>query len=81
LPKLTKSAYWFWNRCCCFPHGDNAKEFIYMKKRHASYENHQAATIINAKILEMDTQIGALEPGYLQILLQQMVTRLKTSTP
>jgi imidazolonepropionase-like amidohydrolase len=25
----------------------------------------QAATIINAKVLEMDTQIGALEPGYL----------------
>jgi imidazolonepropionase-like amidohydrolase len=33
----------------------------------------KAATIINAKILEMDTQIGALEPGYL-ILLQQMKT-------
>jgi imidazolonepropionase-like amidohydrolase len=31
----------------------------------------QAATIINAKILEMDTQIGALEPDIWQILLQQ----------
>jgi imidazolonepropionase-like amidohydrolase len=25
----------------------------------------QAATIVNAKILEMDQQIGAIEPGYL----------------
>jgi len=25
----------------------------------------QAATIVNAKILEMDQQIGSLEPGYL----------------
>jgi hypothetical protein len=41
----------------------------------------QAATIINAKILEMDTQIGALEPDIWQILLQQMKNRLKTSTP
>jgi hypothetical protein len=41
-----------------FPHGDNAKEFIYKTSRHASYEGHQAATIINAKILEMDTQIN-----------------------
>jgi hypothetical protein len=40
----------------------------------------QAATIINAKILEMDT-LGALEPDIWQILLQQMKTRLKTSTP
>jgi imidazolonepropionase-like amidohydrolase len=59
-----------------FPHGDNAKEFIYMKQAGMSI---QAATIINAKILEMDTQIGALEPDIWQILLQQM--RLKTSTP
>jgi imidazolonepropionase-like amidohydrolase len=39
----------------------------------------QAATIINAKILEMD--IGALEPGYLADCCNKMKTRLKTSTP
>jgi imidazolonepropionase-like amidohydrolase len=49
-----------------FPHGDNAKEFIYMKQAGMPVMKAiQAATIINAKILEMDTQIGALEPGYL----------------
>jgi imidazolonepropionase-like amidohydrolase len=36
-----------------------------MKQAGMPVRNHQAATIINAKILEMDTQIGALEPGYL----------------
>jgi imidazolonepropionase-like amidohydrolase len=45
-----------------FPHGDNAK-FLFMEAGMPVI-NHQAATIIN-KILEMDTQIGALEPGYL----------------
>jgi imidazolonepropionase-like amidohydrolase len=65
-----------------FPHGDNAKEFIYMKQAGMPVMKAiQAATIINAKILEMDTQIGALEPDIWQILLQQMKTRLKTSTP
>jgi imidazolonepropionase-like amidohydrolase len=49
-----------------FPHGDNAKEFIYMKQAGMPVMKAiQAATIINAKVLEMDTQIGALEPGYL----------------
>jgi imidazolonepropionase-like amidohydrolase len=49
-----------------FPHGDNAKEFIYMKQAGMPVMKAiQAATIVNAKILEMDTQIGALESGYL----------------
>jgi imidazolonepropionase-like amidohydrolase len=48
-----------------FPHGDNAKEFIYMKQAGMPVMKAIQATIINAKILEMDTQIGALEPGYL----------------
>jgi imidazolonepropionase-like amidohydrolase len=61
-----------------FPHGDNAKEFIYMKQAGMPVMKAIQAAIINAKILEMDTQIGALEP---LILLQQMKTRLKTSTP
>lgn len=49
-----------------FPHGDNAKEFIYMNQAGMPMMKAiQAATIVNAKILEMDQQIGAIEPGYL----------------
>lgn len=49
-----------------FPHGDNAKEFIYMKEAGMPIMKAiQAATIVNAKILEMDQKIGSLEPGYL----------------
>ena len=48
-----------------FPHGENAKEFIYMKEAGMPVMKAiQAATIVNAKILEMDQQIGAIEPGY-----------------
>jgi imidazolonepropionase-like amidohydrolase len=48
-----------------FPHGDNAKEFVYMKEAGMPIMKAiQAATIVNAKILEMDQQIGALERGY-----------------
>lgn len=48
-----------------FPHGDNAKEFIYMNEAGMPVMTAiQAATIVNATILEMDKQIGALEPGY-----------------
>ncbi|SHM59158.1 metal-dependent hydrolase family protein [Flavobacterium xanthum] len=48
-----------------FPHGDNAKEFIYMNQAGMPIMKAiQAATIVNAKILEMDQQIGAIEPGY-----------------
>jgi imidazolonepropionase-like amidohydrolase len=57
-----------------FPHGDNAKEFIYMKQAGMPVMGHPSSKIINAKILEMDTQIGALEPDIWQILLQQMKT-------
>jgi imidazolonepropionase-like amidohydrolase len=48
-----------------FPHGENAKEFIYMNEAGMpAMKTIQAATIVNATILEMDKQIGALEPGY-----------------
>ncbi|MBG6062285.1 imidazolonepropionase-like amidohydrolase [Flavobacterium sp. CG_9.1] len=48
-----------------FPHGDNAKEFIYMNQAGMPIiKAIQAATIVSAKILEMDQQIGAIEPGY-----------------
>jgi imidazolonepropionase-like amidohydrolase len=49
-----------------FPHGENAKEFIYMNEAGMPVMKAiQAATIVNATILEMDKLIGALEVGYL----------------
>lgn len=48
-----------------FPHGQNAKEFIYMNEAGMpAIKTIQAATVVNATILEMDNQIGVLEPGY-----------------
>jgi imidazolonepropionase-like amidohydrolase len=48
-----------------FPHGENAKEFIFMKEAGMpAMKAIQAATIVNATILEMEKQIGALEVGY-----------------
>lgn len=48
-----------------FPHGENAKEFIYMNEAGMpAIKAIQAATLVNATILEMDKQIGAIEPGY-----------------
>lgn len=49
-----------------FPHGENAKEFIYMQEAGMpAMKTIQAATIVNATILEMEKKIGALEAGYL----------------
>lgn len=49
-----------------FPHGENAKEFIYMTDAGVPFMKAlQAATITNAMLLDMDKQIGALEPGFL----------------
>lgn len=48
-----------------FPHGENAKEFIYMTEAGMpTMKALQAATITNAMLLDMDKQLGALEPGY-----------------
>jgi imidazolonepropionase-like amidohydrolase len=64
-----------------FPHGDNAKEFIYMKQAGMPVMKAiQAATIINAKILEMDTQIG-FRTGIFEDIVATNEDRLKTSTP
>jgi hypothetical protein len=54
-----------------YSHGENAKEFILMRLVCPSMKTIQAATIVNAEILEMDTKIRILEPDVLQILLQQ----------
>jgi hypothetical protein len=53
-------------------------KFIYMKRADANNENYPNA-MVNAKILEMDQKIGSLEPGYLQILLQRMMTQPRMS--
>ena len=47
-----------------FPHGENAKEFMYMVE--AGMPEHialQTATFINAEVLEMPSQIGQLKKG------------------
>ena len=49
-----------------FPHGDNAKEFIYMVETGWSEMfSIQSATITNAKVLDMQGQLGELKEGYL----------------
>lgn len=49
-----------------FPHGDNAKEFIYMVETGWSpMFSIQSATITNAKVLDMEGQLGQLKKGFL----------------
>jgi imidazolonepropionase-like amidohydrolase len=49
-----------------FAHGQNAKEFIYMTEAGMPIMKAiQSATVTNAMLLDMDKQIGVLEPGYL----------------
>jgi len=48
-----------------FPHGENAKEFIYMTEAGMpAMKALQTATMTNAMLLDMDKQLGVLEPGY-----------------
>lgn len=48
-----------------FKHGDNGKEFGFMVEAGMpAMEAIQAATITNAKILKMDTELGQLVAGY-----------------
>ena len=49
-----------------FPHGKNAKEFVYMNEAGIPIiECLQAATIVNAKILSMETEIGQIEKDFI----------------
>ena len=49
-----------------FTHGQNAKEFIYMTEvGMPAMKALQAATVTNAMLLDMDKQLGVIEPGYL----------------
>ena len=48
-----------------FPHGENAKEFFYMVEAGMPEDKAlQSATIVNAEVLEMETQIGQIEKGF-----------------
>lgn len=49
-----------------FPHGENAKEFIYMTEAGMPFiKVLQSATTTNALLLDMDKKIGVLEPGFM----------------
>jgi len=49
-----------------FPHGENAKEFRYMVETGWSEMfSIQSATITNAKILDMENELGQLASGFL----------------
>lgn len=49
-----------------FPHGENAKEFIYMVEAGWSpMLSIKSATITNAKLLGMEDKLGVIESGYL----------------
>ncbi|MEK8179500.1 amidohydrolase family protein [Flavobacterium buctense] len=49
-----------------FEHGQNAKEFIYMVEAGMPIMKAiQSATVTNAMLLDMEKQIGVIEPGFL----------------
>lgn len=49
-----------------FPHGENAKEFAYMVETGWSpMFSIQSATITNAKLLDMEGQLGVISEGFL----------------
>ena len=48
-----------------FPHGDNAGEFVYLKEIDIPAEySLKSATIINAKLLNMEKLLGQLKEGF-----------------
>jgi imidazolonepropionase-like amidohydrolase len=53
-----------------YPHGENAKEFLYMNEAGMPVaEALQSATYVNAKILEKEDQLGQIAPGFLADLV------------
>lgn len=49
-----------------FPHGENAKEFIYMTEAGMpAMKAIQSATIVNAELLDMKGKLGVIAAGYL----------------
>lgn len=67
-----------------FPHGENAKEFIYMVEAGWSpIFSIQSATITNAKLLGMEGQLGELKSGYLADIIavdEDPTTNISTLT-
>lgn len=67
-----------------FPHGENAKEFIYMVEAGWSpMFSIQSATITNAKLLGMEGQLGELKSGYLADIIavdEDPTTNISTLT-
>ncbi|WGK65508.1 amidohydrolase family protein [Croceiramulus getboli] len=53
-----------------FPHGDNAKEFAYMVETGWSpLFSLRSATVTNAKLLDMENELGQVKPGFLADLV------------
>lgn len=49
-----------------FPHGENAKEFVYMNEGGMPVsEVLQTATLVNAKLLDKEDQLGQIKEGFL----------------
>jgi imidazolonepropionase-like amidohydrolase len=67
-----------------FPHGENAKEFIYMVEAGWSpMFSIQSATITNAKLLGMEGQLGELKSGYIADIIavdEDPTTNISTLT-
>ncbi|MGD1980749.1 MAG: amidohydrolase family protein [Flavobacteriaceae bacterium] len=49
-----------------FPHGENAKEFVYMNEGGMPVSAAlQSATLVNAKLLDKEDQLGQIKEGFL----------------
>ena len=64
-----------------YPHGDNAKEFIYMNEAGMPVaEALQSATLVSAKILDMEDKLGQIAPGYLADIVATDTSALEDVT-
>ena len=53
-----------------FPHGENAKEFGYMVETGWSpIFSIQSATITNAKLLDMENELGQISAGFIAYIV------------
>ena len=61
-----------------FPHGNNAKEFIYMYEAGMTIiECLQSATLVNAKILGVENKLGQISEGYIADIIATPKNPLK----
>jgi len=61
-----------------FPHGNNAKEFIYMYEAGMTIiECLQSATLVNAKILGVEKKLGQISEGYIADIIATPKNPLK----